>query len=232
MPACRYPAREDPEPRGPAGRRRRLCACTASDPQVTRLRSTAVPAGRSALDGKSLAPSPTAFGNLAADDVAAASSIDFSKPATLTLTLSDGDKAYADRRERRREALDLDRLRQKLRRSMPRPRAAHSDSRDIGTTQCSGRSRAYCSRSRRRRPGRPRRYTGLYAKAAPAPAARFAEAAHFADSSGRRRPRLPRRRSLIAGVSAGFPRRAAALLYDGLLLAALLVAFTAAALSF
>jgi hypothetical protein len=51
-----------------------------------------VPAGRSALDAKSLAPSPSAFGNLAADDVASAGSIDFSKPATLVLTLSDGDK--------------------------------------------------------------------------------------------------------------------------------------------
>lgn len=50
-----------------------------------------VPAGRVALDAKSLAPSPTAFGNLAADDVAASSSIDFSKPSTIVIALSDGD---------------------------------------------------------------------------------------------------------------------------------------------
>ncbi len=50
-----------------------------------------VPAGRLAADTKTLAPSPSAFGNLAADDVAAASSIDFSKPSTIVVALSDGD---------------------------------------------------------------------------------------------------------------------------------------------
>lgn len=50
-----------------------------------------VPPGRTASDAKSLAPSPTAFGTLGADDVAAASSIDFGKPSTAVLTLSDGD---------------------------------------------------------------------------------------------------------------------------------------------
>ncbi|HMD74166.1 MAG TPA: DUF4340 domain-containing protein [Steroidobacteraceae bacterium] len=50
-----------------------------------------VPAGRSAADAKTLAPSPTALGNLAADDVAAASSIDFSKPSTIVVALADGD---------------------------------------------------------------------------------------------------------------------------------------------
>jgi uncharacterized protein DUF4340 len=50
-----------------------------------------VPAGRLAADGKTLAPSPTAFGNLAADDVGPAGSVDFSKPSTIVVALSDGD---------------------------------------------------------------------------------------------------------------------------------------------
>jgi len=50
-----------------------------------------VPAGRTAVDPKSLGPSPTAFANLAAEDVAAATSVDFGNPSTLVLSLSDGD---------------------------------------------------------------------------------------------------------------------------------------------
>lgn len=49
-----------------------------------------VPPGRTALDAKALAPSPAAFGNLTAEDVAPASSIDFAAPATATLSLNDG----------------------------------------------------------------------------------------------------------------------------------------------
>lgn len=50
-----------------------------------------IPAARTAADSKILAPSPTAFANLAADDVAAVNSIDFSKPSIAVLTLADGD---------------------------------------------------------------------------------------------------------------------------------------------
>jgi hypothetical protein len=50
-----------------------------------------VPPGRTALDPKLLAPSPAAFGNLTAEDVAPATSVDFSAPATATLNLSDGN---------------------------------------------------------------------------------------------------------------------------------------------
>ena len=50
-----------------------------------------VPAGRTAVDPKSLGPSATAFANLAAEDVADAETVDFSNPSTLILSLSDGD---------------------------------------------------------------------------------------------------------------------------------------------
>ncbi len=49
-----------------------------------------VPAKRKAAESQILEPSPTAFGNLNADDVAQAGDIDFSKPSVATVTLSDG----------------------------------------------------------------------------------------------------------------------------------------------
>jgi hypothetical protein len=49
-----------------------------------------VPSGRQAADSNALAPSPTTFSNLSDDDVSASGDIDFSKPSTVTLTLSDG----------------------------------------------------------------------------------------------------------------------------------------------
>jgi uncharacterized protein DUF4340 len=49
-----------------------------------------VPSGRQAAESNALAPSPTAFSNLNDDDVSALGDIDFSKPSTVTLTLSDG----------------------------------------------------------------------------------------------------------------------------------------------
>jgi hypothetical protein len=49
-----------------------------------------VPSGRQAADSNTLSPSATAFSNLDDDDVAPSADIDFSKPSTLTLTLSDG----------------------------------------------------------------------------------------------------------------------------------------------
>jgi hypothetical protein len=50
-----------------------------------------VPSGRKAADSQLLAPSPTAFSGLTADDVAAAGDLDFSKPSIATLTMSDGN---------------------------------------------------------------------------------------------------------------------------------------------
>jgi hypothetical protein len=50
-----------------------------------------VPPGRTAADPALLAPSPTAYGGLTADDVAAVGSIDFSKATVETLTLFDGN---------------------------------------------------------------------------------------------------------------------------------------------
>ena len=51
----------------------------------------APPAGRKVLDAKALAPSPSTLGNLGADDVAAATSIDFNKPSQAIFTLADGN---------------------------------------------------------------------------------------------------------------------------------------------
>ncbi len=50
-----------------------------------------VPAGRSALAPPSLAPSPATYAELTALDVAQAGDIDFSRPVTSVITLSDGN---------------------------------------------------------------------------------------------------------------------------------------------
>jgi hypothetical protein len=49
-----------------------------------------VPGGRKAADPAVLAPSPTTFGGLTADDVTTVGDIDFSKATVATVTLSDG----------------------------------------------------------------------------------------------------------------------------------------------
>lgn len=49
------------------------------------------PAGRKAADAATLAPSPTAYGNLSIDDVAQGDSVDFSKGSVVTVTLNNGD---------------------------------------------------------------------------------------------------------------------------------------------
>jgi Domain of unknown function (DUF4340) len=49
------------------------------------------PAGRKPLDSKALAPSTTTLSGLTAEDVAAATDIDFSKPTEAVITLSDGN---------------------------------------------------------------------------------------------------------------------------------------------
>ena len=60
-----------------------------AEPAVSKFVLEGVPSGRQAADSNSLAPSPTAFSNLNDEDVSAVAEIDFSKPSTVTLTLSD-----------------------------------------------------------------------------------------------------------------------------------------------
>jgi Domain of unknown function (DUF4340) len=50
-----------------------------------------VPPGRKAADSVQLAPSPTAFSGLTADDVTPVGDVDFSKATVATVTLSDGN---------------------------------------------------------------------------------------------------------------------------------------------
>ena len=61
----------------------------SAEPAVSKFVLEGVPSGRQAADSNSLAPSPTAFSNLNDEDVSAVAEIDFSKPSTVTLTLSD-----------------------------------------------------------------------------------------------------------------------------------------------
>lgn len=49
-----------------------------------------VPAGRKAVDAAALAPSPSTYGGLTADDVAPAADVDFSKASVATLSLTGG----------------------------------------------------------------------------------------------------------------------------------------------
>jgi hypothetical protein len=65
-------------------------AASGSPPPAAKFVLDAVPAGRQAADQQTLAPSATLLSNLAIDDVSPAGDIDFSKPSTVTVTLSDG----------------------------------------------------------------------------------------------------------------------------------------------
>jgi Domain of unknown function (DUF4340) len=65
-------------------------ASTAAPAAATNFVLDGVPAKRKAAESQILEPSPTAYGNLSADDVAQATDIDFSKPSVATVTLSDG----------------------------------------------------------------------------------------------------------------------------------------------
>jgi hypothetical protein len=65
-------------------------AATPAEPAARKFVREGVPGGLQAADPDALAPSPTAFNNLNDDDVAPIADIDFSKPSTVTLTLSDG----------------------------------------------------------------------------------------------------------------------------------------------
>jgi hypothetical protein len=62
----------------------------ATAPTASKFVLEGVPSGRQAADPQTLAPSPTMLGNLAAEDVAAAGDIDFSKPSSTVVTLADG----------------------------------------------------------------------------------------------------------------------------------------------
>lgn len=66
-------------------------ATTNSAAPASNFELTGVPSGRKAADSAQLAPSPTTFGGLTADDVAAAGDLDFSKPSIVTVTMSDGN---------------------------------------------------------------------------------------------------------------------------------------------
>ena len=66
---------------------------TAGDPKnpaASPFKLDTVPSGREANDAATLAPSPSTFNAIPADDVAAASSIDFAKPAVLDIAMLDG----------------------------------------------------------------------------------------------------------------------------------------------
>jgi hypothetical protein len=65
-------------------------APAASAPAASKFVLEGVPGGRQAADPQTLAPSPAHFSNLDIEDVAAAGDIDFSKPSTVTVTLTDG----------------------------------------------------------------------------------------------------------------------------------------------
>jgi Domain of unknown function (DUF4340) len=66
-------------------------AATPSTPAGADFILEGTPPGRKAADSAALAPSPTAFSGLSADDVTPASGIDFSKATIATLTLNDGN---------------------------------------------------------------------------------------------------------------------------------------------
>jgi Domain of unknown function (DUF4340) len=93
-PAPATPAPATPAPATPAPATPAPAAPAAASPPATATPTDfvldGVPAKRKAAESQILEPSPTAFGNLSADDVAQAADIDFSKPSVATVTLSDG----------------------------------------------------------------------------------------------------------------------------------------------
>jgi hypothetical protein len=82
-----------PPPAAPAPATPAASAATAPAPQAPQPPQYVLegaPSGRKPADSPTLAPSPSVFGNVTADDVAAAADIDFSKPVTTLLTMKDG----------------------------------------------------------------------------------------------------------------------------------------------
>ena len=62
----------------------------AGAPPASKFVLEGAPSGRQPADPQTLAPSPTTLSSLAAEDVAPAGDIDFSKPSAVTVTLADG----------------------------------------------------------------------------------------------------------------------------------------------
>jgi len=62
----------------------------AGAPPASKFVLEGAPSGRQPADPQTLAPSPTTLSSLAAEDVAPAGDIDFSKPSVVTVTLADG----------------------------------------------------------------------------------------------------------------------------------------------
>jgi hypothetical protein len=94
-PAVSSPAANSPAVNNPAAKKPTADNAAATDSAAATATATdfvldGVPAKRKAAESQILEPSPTAFGNLSADDVAQAADIDFSKPSVATVTLSDG----------------------------------------------------------------------------------------------------------------------------------------------
>jgi hypothetical protein len=63
----------------------------AGSPTVPNFALDGVPPGRKAADAASLAPSPSTYSGLTADDVTPVGDVDFSKATVATVTLSDGN---------------------------------------------------------------------------------------------------------------------------------------------
>ena len=65
-------------------------ASSTGAPPASKFVLEGAPSGRQPTDPQTLAPSPTTLSSLAAEDVAPAGDIDFSKPSVVTVTLADG----------------------------------------------------------------------------------------------------------------------------------------------
>ncbi len=76
---------------GPAYTVRRETAGASSTSGASNYALDGVPPGRKASDSATLAPSPTAYNGLTADDVTPLAAVDFSRATVATLTMSDGN---------------------------------------------------------------------------------------------------------------------------------------------
>jgi Domain of unknown function (DUF4340) len=65
-------------------------ASAAGTPPASKFVLEGAPSGRQAADPQTVAPSPTTLSSLAAEDIASAGDIDFSKPSVVSVTLADG----------------------------------------------------------------------------------------------------------------------------------------------
>jgi hypothetical protein len=83
-------AATEPKPTDAKSSSPNVTAPAAPVPAASKFVLEGAPSGRQAADPQTLAPSPAHFSNLNIEDVAAAGDIDFSKPSTVTVTLTDG----------------------------------------------------------------------------------------------------------------------------------------------